>query len=214
MKKHFDCTELRTAVYEPWELVVLDGLLAVLPPPVAVVEDVHLAARLEGEPRPALLLLPLPLARLQPAVHLGCCWWRPRRGFFPAADTCGWRRAASCCATVLGGGVGRLREEGRGRRYAAGMPAVLAAASIVIAQAAAAAAGAAGSGQHEVVGVGGGGRGRLRGRPSEEHVIILHGSEPLCWLVARPGAESGELVREGRLKEFYKLQPGLYRGVN
>lgn len=44
---------------KPWEFVVLDGLLAVLPPPVAVVEDVDLAARLEREPRPPLLLLPL-----------------------------------------------------------------------------------------------------------------------------------------------------------
>jgi len=45
---------------EPGVLAVLDGLLPVLPPPVAVVQDVVDAPRLEREPRPARLLLPRP----------------------------------------------------------------------------------------------------------------------------------------------------------
>jgi hypothetical protein len=52
---------------KPWEGAVLDGLLAVLPPPVAVVQDVVLAPRLEREPRPARLLPPP--AALFPTFH-------------------------------------------------------------------------------------------------------------------------------------------------
>jgi hypothetical protein len=49
---------------QPWKCGVLDGLLPVLPPPVAVVEDVVLAPRLEREPWPAHLVLPSPAALL------------------------------------------------------------------------------------------------------------------------------------------------------
>ena len=43
---------------EPGVGAVLDGLLPVLPPPVAVIQDVVGAPRLKREPRPAHLLPP------------------------------------------------------------------------------------------------------------------------------------------------------------
>jgi hypothetical protein len=45
----------------PWKRAVLDGLLAVLAPAVAVVEVVHLALGRERHARPTRLLLYLPL---------------------------------------------------------------------------------------------------------------------------------------------------------
>jgi hypothetical protein len=52
-------TQMCNTTYIPWVRAVLDGLLAVLAPPVAVLEVVDLALGHEGEPR-----LPLPLLAL------------------------------------------------------------------------------------------------------------------------------------------------------
>ena len=48
--------------YIPWVCAILDGLLAVLAPPVAVLEVVDLALGHEGEARQPLPLLALALA--------------------------------------------------------------------------------------------------------------------------------------------------------
>jgi hypothetical protein len=65
----------------PWEGAVLDSLLAVLPPPVSVLEVVNLALGHEREPR-----RPRPLRSLllrwrrlghSPAHHVGASYYTP-----------------------------------------------------------------------------------------------------------------------------------------
>jgi hypothetical protein len=55
----------------PWEGAVLDSLLAVLPPPVSVLEVVNLALGHEREPR-----RPRPLGH-SPAHHVGASYYTP-----------------------------------------------------------------------------------------------------------------------------------------
>ena len=60
---------MRRPVHIPGVRAVLDGLLAVLAPPVAVLEVVDLALGHEREPRLPLPLLALALALRRPADH-------------------------------------------------------------------------------------------------------------------------------------------------
>jgi hypothetical protein len=67
---HDSCKNKCICTYVPRKWAVLDGFLAVLAPPVAVIEVVDLALGQEREPRLPRPLLALALAR--PADHHPC----------------------------------------------------------------------------------------------------------------------------------------------